>query len=136
MSDYESWQAFAASWGSLYFALIFVIGCRLRALAVAQARCIDEAALHAFEGGLIMSDGAHPNIDAHTGTATTGHEWDGIKELNTPLPRWWLWTLLRLHRLGGRLLGRLSRLAAGLRLDRGLARLALARGDRAGHRRS
>jgi cytochrome c oxidase cbb3-type subunit 3 len=23
---------------------------------------------------------------------TTGHEWDGIKELNTPLPRWWLWT--------------------------------------------
>jgi N-terminal domain of cytochrome oxidase-cbb3, FixP len=29
-------------------------------------------------------------IDAHTGTATTGHEWDGIKELNTPLPRWWL----------------------------------------------
>jgi cytochrome c oxidase cbb3-type subunit III len=23
--------------------------------------------------------------------ATTGHEWDGIHELNTPLPRWWLW---------------------------------------------
>jgi len=22
---------------------------------------------------------------------TTGHEWDGIEELNTPLPRWWLW---------------------------------------------
>jgi len=31
-------------------------------------------------------------IDSHTGTETTGHEWDGIKELNTPLPRWWLWT--------------------------------------------
>jgi len=31
-------------------------------------------------------------IDKLTGTATTGHEWDGIKELNTPLPRWWLWT--------------------------------------------
>ena len=26
-----------------------------------------------------------------TGTATTGHEWDGMHELNTPLPRWWLW---------------------------------------------
>ena len=23
----------------------------------------------------------------------TGHEWDGIKEYNNPMPRWWLWTL-------------------------------------------
>jgi cytochrome c oxidase cbb3-type subunit 3 len=30
-------------------------------------------------------------VDELTGTATTGHEWDGIHELNTPLPRWWLW---------------------------------------------
>jgi cytochrome c oxidase cbb3-type subunit 3 len=37
-----------------------------------------------------MSD--HSDIDKVTGTATTGHEWDGIKELNTPLPRWWLLT--------------------------------------------
>ncbi|RXV70313.1 cytochrome-c oxidase, cbb3-type subunit III [Roseovarius sp. A46] len=22
---------------------------------------------------------------------TTGHEWDGIKEYNNPLPRWWVW---------------------------------------------
>ncbi len=29
--------------------------------------------------------------DEHSGTETTGHEWDGIKELDTPLPRWWLW---------------------------------------------
>ena len=29
-------------------------------------------------------------VDDVTGTETTGHEWDGIKELNTPLPRWWL----------------------------------------------
>lgn len=28
--------------------------------------------------------------DSVTGTKTTGHEWDGIKELNTPLPRLWL----------------------------------------------
>ena len=34
----------------------------------------------------------HKEIDALTGTATTGHDWDGIRELNTPLPRWWLWT--------------------------------------------
>ena len=32
------------------------------------------------------------DIDQVTGTDTTGHEWDGIKELNNPLPRWWLWT--------------------------------------------
>jgi cytochrome c oxidase cbb3-type subunit 3 len=31
-------------------------------------------------------------IDAPTGTEFVGHEWDGIEELNTPLPRWWLWT--------------------------------------------
>jgi cytochrome c oxidase cbb3-type subunit 3 len=29
--------------------------------------------------------------DALTGTETTGHQWDDIKELNTPLPKWWLW---------------------------------------------
>lgn len=34
---------------------------------------------------------ARKEIDQATGTETTGHEWDGIKELNTPLPRWWLW---------------------------------------------
>lgn len=31
-------------------------------------------------------------VDSVSGTSTTGHVWDGIKELNTPLPRWWLWT--------------------------------------------
>ena len=30
--------------------------------------------------------------DSVTGRETTGHEWDGLKELNTPLPKWWLWT--------------------------------------------
>ena len=32
-------------------------------------------------------------IDPISGVETTGHEWDGLKELNNPLPRWWLWTL-------------------------------------------
>ncbi len=36
-----------------------------------------------------MSD---KEVDDISGTETTGHEWDGIKELNTPMPRWWLWT--------------------------------------------
>ena len=35
---------------------------------------------------------ANKRIDEATNTETVGHEWDGIEELNTPLPRWWLWT--------------------------------------------
>ena len=33
-----------------------------------------------------------PRIDELTGRPTMGHEFDGIEELNTPMPRWWLWT--------------------------------------------
>ena len=33
---------------------------------------------------------ADRNIDHHSGVETTGHEWDGLKELNNPLPRWWV----------------------------------------------
>lgn len=29
--------------------------------------------------------------DSLSGVETTGHDWDGIKELNNPAPRWWLW---------------------------------------------
>ncbi len=33
---------------------------------------------------------AERETDEVSGTETTGHEWDGIRELDTPLPRWWL----------------------------------------------
>ena len=36
-----------------------------------------------------MSD---KHIDEVSGVVTTGHEWDGIRELDNPMPRWWLWT--------------------------------------------
>lgn len=36
----------------------------------------------------------HKEKDEITGVETTGHEWDGIKELNNPLPRWWLWVFI------------------------------------------
>ncbi len=32
------------------------------------------------------------HIDELSGISTTGHEWDGIKELDNPMPRWWVWT--------------------------------------------
>lgn len=38
-----------------------------------------------------MAETEKKDVDAHTGVETTGHEWDGVKELNNPLPRWWLW---------------------------------------------
>jgi cytochrome c oxidase cbb3-type subunit 3 len=36
---------------------------------------------------------AEKEKDAISGVETTGHEWDGIKELNNPLPKWWIYVL-------------------------------------------
>ena len=33
---------------------------------------------------------SNKRIDEPTGIETVGHEWDGIEELNNPLPRWWV----------------------------------------------
>lgn len=39
-----------------------------------------------------MSNSENPKtVDEHSGVETTGHSWDGITELNNPLPRWWLY---------------------------------------------
>ena len=38
-----------------------------------------------------MAEDKNKDIDEQSGVETTGHEWDGIKELNNPAPRWWLW---------------------------------------------
>lgn len=40
-----------------------------------------------------MADAAKPPVNAAPGAETTGHAWDGIQELNNPLPRWWLYVL-------------------------------------------
>lgn len=38
--------------------------------------------------------GNHKEIDEVTGIETTGHSWDGLQELNNPLPRWWVWVFI------------------------------------------
>lgn len=43
-----------------------------------------------MKGNLEMSE-SEKEVDALSGVETTGHVWDGIKELNNPLPRWWLY---------------------------------------------
>ncbi|OHV77879.1 cytochrome-c oxidase, cbb3-type subunit III [Ensifer sp. LCM 4579] len=35
---------------------------------------------------------ADKHIDEISGVETTGHVWDGIRELNNPMPRWWVYT--------------------------------------------
>lgn len=43
-----------------------------------------------------MTDQTHghrPEVDPVTGHETTGHEWNGIRELNTPFPRIVIWAL-------------------------------------------
>ncbi len=68
---------------------------RLRALAPQRTK-VRACGRHAPDRrGLTDVDATNlhgEDRDHVTGTATTGHQWDGIKELNTPLPRWWLWT--------------------------------------------
>jgi len=39
-------------------------------------------------------DASRGEHDPVTGRTTTGHDWDGLKELNTPLPKWWFWTFV------------------------------------------
>ena len=41
----------------------------------------------------LLKSAGGKRIDEATGTSTVGHEWDGIEELDTPMPRWWLWSL-------------------------------------------
>ena len=108
---YEDVLAFVQSWGAVYFMIDVRGGVRLRPLAV-QSGGLQGGRAHSARRrrGCLMSNDKK-EIDDVSGTETTGHEWDGIKELNTPLPRWWLWHVLCLHRLGDRLLDRYAGLA-------------------------
>jgi cytochrome c oxidase cbb3-type subunit 3 len=55
----------------------------------AQAQALD---LEGASAKAAQAAHSKREIDAVTGVETTGHEWDGIKELDKPMPKWWLWT--------------------------------------------
>ena len=80
---------FADSWGLLFMALFFV-GAVIFALRPGKPEERRRGRPHPTQGGLKPM--SNDNIDEVSGVETTGHEWDGIRELNNPLPRWWLWT--------------------------------------------
>ena len=73
--------------------------------------------------------------DKDPGVDTTGHDWDGIEELNNPLPRWWLWTFYATIVWGVGYTVALSRLADGHRRHRGAPGLVDPRRRRGRHRR-
>lgn len=41
-----------------------------------------------------MAENNQKEKDQLSGVETTGHQWDGLKELNNPAPRWWLLVFL------------------------------------------
>lgn len=41
-----------------------------------------------------MAEDEKKEKDELSGVETTGHEWDGLRELNNPAPRWWLWIFI------------------------------------------
>jgi len=62
---------------------VFVIGMNEQALVDAISK--------RFEGRKLTVSLPSLRVDAFTGVTTTGHEWDGLTELNHPLPKWWLY---------------------------------------------
>ena len=90
---YRTLAEFAQTWGLVYFVAVFASSCWL--MRCGRRASVTSTKRPAFP--FVRTDmppiPAHDqsDIDPVTGTATTGHEWDGIRELNTPLPRWWLW---------------------------------------------
>src|SRR5215469_15546865 len=62
-------------------------GANLYVLALEQAALRSSGAVHPSRRGQAMAVEHESDRDHFSGYLTTGHEWSGIKELNTPVPR-------------------------------------------------
>ncbi len=93
MSDtYEALAAFARSAGTLY-CFAFFLGVLVYALWPSNREKFNKAARCRSARTERMANYGQPRSSTRSpAQTTTGHEWDGIRELNTPLPRWWLYT--------------------------------------------
>ena len=115
---YRAVAEFAQTWGLVYFVADVCARARLRAVAIAQEG--SSRRRRAFRCRRTRPWPTPSEIDALTGTATTGHEWDGMQRIEYAAAALVAVAVLRHHRLGGRLLYRLSGLAAGLSSTQGV----------------
>ena len=85
----EDAMSFAGTWWLLLLVAGFAV-VLVYALWPKNKKKFDEAARIPLEDD--DDGGQSVEVDELSGAETTGHEWDGLKELNNPLPKWWLWT--------------------------------------------
>jgi len=90
--SYDALRHFADSWGLVFMGASYavLIGWHFRPRDASIAGKPRSPFSRLIMRRPIMAD--DKRIDAATGTEIKHHEWDGIQELDTPLPRWWLWT--------------------------------------------
>ena len=105
METYTFLRHFADSWVLLALTLFFLGVVPLGVPARQPARCTRKPPVRSSATTTVLPDRHSPakkealrpcapsQSRKHRGEVeTTGHDWDGIEELNNPLPRWWVWT--------------------------------------------
>ena len=92
--DHDTLVAFSKSWG-LFYLIAFAIGVCIYTFWPSNRKRFDEAKTkHPRSGRRAMAVEERDSVSGHE---TTGHEWNGIKELDTPVPRGVLIFLIVTH---------------------------------------
>ena len=117
--DHDTVVGFAKSWG-LFYLIAMAVGVLIYAFWPSNLkRFHDGQEEHSRRGRQAMEVGER---DPVTGQLTTGHEWNGIKELYTPVPRVVIFFLVVDDPVRGRILDPHACLAVGQDLHEGAAR--------------